>query len=198
MHTWFGILKKKGAIALFVFFFLKKFIKTINGKNAVSLPSIPIFLKPSPTFLFLFKHINEAKINKTKIISLLRPSLLSRTETETEETSPPMGCFAGCFGLSSNTKRRNSTRKILPRHQVTFFSSGKITLSCSSLSNICFLQRICSYEPLLSSDPSDSIANVDSPENILSSNLRSVFFLPIYRFRFTHKDDTFYALRLSN
>ncbi|KAG2308934.1 hypothetical protein Bca52824_028682 [Brassica carinata] len=60
-----------------------------------------------------------------------------------------MGCFTGCFGLSSNTKRRNSTRKILPRHQ-----------------------RICSYEPLLSSDPSDSITNSDSPEKISSSNLR--------------------------
>ncbi|CAH8331510.1 unnamed protein product [Eruca vesicaria subsp. sativa] len=61
-----------------------------------------------------------------------------------------MGCFGGCFGLSSsNTKRRNSTRKILPRHQ-----------------------RICSYEPLLSSDPSDSITNVvDSPEKISTSNL---------------------------
>ncbi|KAF8108825.1 hypothetical protein N665_0104s0139 [Sinapis alba] len=60
-----------------------------------------------------------------------------------------MGCFTGCFGLSFNTKRRNSTRKILPRHQ-----------------------RICSYEPLLSSDPSDYITNVDSPEKISSSNLR--------------------------
>nr|VDD14664.1 unnamed protein product [Brassica rapa] len=62
-----------------------------------------------------------------------------------------MGCFTGCFGLSSNTKRRNSTRKILPQHQ-----------------------RFCSYEPLLSSDPSDSITNVDSPEKISTSNLRSV------------------------
>ncbi|CAG7907790.1 unnamed protein product, partial [Brassica rapa] len=62
---------------------------------------------------------------------------------------PPMGCFTGCFGLSSNTKRRNSTRKILPQHQ-----------------------RFCSYEPLLSSDPSDSITNVDSPEKISTSNLR--------------------------
>ncbi|CDY37725.1 BnaA04g19430D [Brassica napus] len=60
-----------------------------------------------------------------------------------------MGCFTGCFGLSSNTKRRNSTRKILPQHQ-----------------------RFCSYEPLLSSDPSDSITNVDSPEKISTSNLR--------------------------
>ncbi|KAJ0259853.1 Uncharacterized protein HA466_0061480 [Hirschfeldia incana] len=59
-----------------------------------------------------------------------------------------MGCFAGCFGLSSNTKHRNSTRKILPRHQ-----------------------RISSYEPLLSSDPSDSNTNVDTPDKISSSNL---------------------------
>ncbi|KAL0671116.1 hypothetical protein Bca4012_033820 [Brassica carinata] len=32
--------------------------------------------------------------------------------------------------------------------------------------------RICSYEPLLSSDPSDSFTNVDSPEKISTSNLR--------------------------
>ncbi|XP_023640472.1 ciliogenesis-associated TTC17-interacting protein [Capsella rubella] len=51
-----------------------------------------------------------------------------------------MGCFMGCFGLSSNKKRRNSIRKILPRDQ-----------------------RICSYEPLLhSSDPSDFTTFVDS------------------------------------
>ncbi|KAL1206165.1 hypothetical protein V5N11_020389 [Cardamine amara subsp. amara] len=61
-----------------------------------------------------------------------------------------MGCFMGCFGLSSNKKRRNSTRKILPRDQ-----------------------RICSYEPLLSSDPSDFSTIVDdNPEKISNSNLR--------------------------
>ncbi|CAH8389330.1 unnamed protein product [Eruca vesicaria subsp. sativa] len=60
-----------------------------------------------------------------------------------------MGCFMGCFGLSNNKKRRNSTRKILPRHQ-----------------------RICSYEPLLSSDPLDASTVSDNPEKILSSNLR--------------------------
>ncbi|KAG2327830.1 hypothetical protein Bca4012_036852 [Brassica carinata] len=60
-----------------------------------------------------------------------------------------MGCFMGCFGLSSNKKRRNSTRKILPRHQ-----------------------RICSYELLHSSDPTDASAVADNPEKILCSNLR--------------------------
>ncbi|KAJ0240145.1 Uncharacterized protein HA466_0228220 [Hirschfeldia incana] len=60
-----------------------------------------------------------------------------------------MGCFMGCFGLSSNKKRRNSTRKILPRHQ-----------------------RICSYELLHSSDPTDASSVADNPEKILSSSLR--------------------------
>ncbi|ESQ51935.1 hypothetical protein EUTSA_v10017083mg [Eutrema salsugineum] len=60
-----------------------------------------------------------------------------------------MGCFMGCFGLSSNKKRRNSTRKILPRDQ-----------------------RNCSYEPLLSSDPADLSTIVDHPERISNSNLR--------------------------
>ncbi|CAH8264600.1 unnamed protein product [Arabidopsis lyrata] len=60
-----------------------------------------------------------------------------------------MGCFMGCFGLSSNKKRRNSIRKILPRDQ-----------------------RICSYEPLLSSDPTDFSTLLDSPEKISNSNLR--------------------------
>ncbi|CAF1820786.1 hypothetical protein HID58_059263 [Brassica napus] len=60
-----------------------------------------------------------------------------------------MGCFMGCFGLSSNKKRRNSTRKILPRHQ-----------------------RICSYELLHSSDPTDASTVADNPEKISSSNLR--------------------------
>ncbi|CAA0374349.1 unnamed protein product [Arabidopsis thaliana] len=61
-----------------------------------------------------------------------------------------MGCFMGCFGLSSNKKRRNSIRKILPRDQ-----------------------RICSYEPLLSSDPTDFSTVSDNPEKISNSNLRS-------------------------
>ncbi|KAG7569009.1 hypothetical protein ISN45_Aa04g017730 [Arabidopsis thaliana x Arabidopsis arenosa] len=60
-----------------------------------------------------------------------------------------MGCFMGCFGLSSNKKRRNSIRKILPRDQ-----------------------RICSYEPLLSSDPTDFSTIIDNPEKISNSNLR--------------------------
>ncbi|CAD5320240.1 unnamed protein product [Arabidopsis thaliana] len=60
-----------------------------------------------------------------------------------------MGCFMGCFGLSSNKKRRNSIRKILPRDQ-----------------------RICSYEPLLSSDPTDFSTVSDNPEKISNSNLR--------------------------
>ncbi|CAL9235389.1 unnamed protein product [Arabidopsis halleri] len=60
-----------------------------------------------------------------------------------------MGCFMGCFGLSSNKKRRNSIRKILPRDQ-----------------------RICSYEPLLSSDPTDFSTVLDNPEKISNSNLR--------------------------
>ncbi|CAA7025128.1 unnamed protein product [Microthlaspi erraticum] len=63
-----------------------------------------------------------------------------------------MGCFMGCFGLSSNKKRRNSIRKILPRDQ-----------------------RICSYEPLHSSDPSDFSTIVeDNSEKISNSNLRCV------------------------
>ncbi|CAH2059607.1 unnamed protein product [Thlaspi arvense] len=60
-----------------------------------------------------------------------------------------MGCFMGCFGLSSNKKRRNSIRKILPRDQ-----------------------RICSYEPLLSSDPTDFSTVADNPEKISKTNLR--------------------------
>ncbi|KAJ4891550.1 Uncharacterized protein Rs2_31298 [Raphanus sativus] len=60
-----------------------------------------------------------------------------------------MGCFMGCFGLSSSKKRRNSTRKILPRHQ-----------------------RICSYELLHSSDPVDASTVSDNPEKISCSNLR--------------------------
>ncbi|XP_010509894.1 PREDICTED: ciliogenesis-associated TTC17-interacting protein-like [Camelina sativa] len=61
-----------------------------------------------------------------------------------------MGCFMGCFGLSSNKKRRSSIRKILPRDQ-----------------------RICSYEPLLhSSDPTDFNTFVDNPQKISNSNLR--------------------------
>ncbi|CAN8315918.1 unnamed protein product [Cochlearia groenlandica] len=62
-----------------------------------------------------------------------------------------MGCFMGCFGLSSNKKHRNATRKILPRDQ-----------------------RICIYEPLLSSDPTDSTTFVDNPDKISDPNLRFV------------------------
>ncbi|KFK31049.1 hypothetical protein AALP_AA6G061800 [Arabis alpina] len=63
-----------------------------------------------------------------------------------------MGCFMGCFGLSSNKKRRNSIRKILPRDQ-----------------------RICSYEPLHSSDTTDFTTVLHNPEDKIStSNLSFV------------------------
>ncbi|KAF8110268.1 hypothetical protein N665_0086s0103 [Sinapis alba] len=103
----------------------------------------------SPTFLFLFKHTEEAKhkLNKQNHLSSSRSQ---ESKLNQKKTSPPtMGCFMGCFGLSSNKKRRNSTRKILPRHQ-----------------------RICSYELLHSSDPTDASAVAGNSEKILSSSLR--------------------------
>ncbi|XP_010522462.1 PREDICTED: uncharacterized protein LOC104801071 [Tarenaya hassleriana] len=59
-----------------------------------------------------------------------------------------MGCFLGCFGLSSNRKHRKPNRKISSQHQ-----------------------RICSYEPLHSSDPT-SLNVSENPEKISNSNLR--------------------------
>lgn len=88
----------------------------------------------------------------------------------------------GCFGLSSSKKRRNSTRKILPRHQVSFFNQNEHSFFLSILrtnQNTFLLQRICSYELLHSSDPVDASTVSDNPEKISCSNLRSVF-LPFY------------------
>ncbi|XP_010542951.1 PREDICTED: uncharacterized protein LOC104815999 [Tarenaya hassleriana] len=59
-----------------------------------------------------------------------------------------MGCFLGCFSLSSDKKRRKPTRKTLPGHR-----------------------RICGYGPLHSSDLT-TLNVAKNPEKISNSNLR--------------------------
>ena len=95
---------KNGSNNWFCFFLLKQNIKGLNQRHKLREATVTfIFYEIPPTFLFLFKHIIEAKhklnTNKQTKPSLFLPLPITRIKTETEETSPPPpnGMFYGLF-----------------------------------------------------------------------------------------------------